>query len=98
MSKLDCNKCGGEGVLFMFSHVKSGVCFSCKGTGIKHKQKRTKVLFDVWVVSSEGHSYPDQKTEVEAMQLACDVECMHLEEIAITKKQSYTYKFETVAA
>lgn len=28
-----CGKCGGDGYISSYSHIKAGVCFSCSGTG-----------------------------------------------------------------
>lgn len=33
MEKLICPKCNGKGNISAYSHVKSGVCFRCWGTG-----------------------------------------------------------------
>jgi len=93
----ECNKCGGEGKLFNFSHIKSGVCFSCNGTGIKHKVKRTKIYSDVWVVSCEGTEWR-KLTEASANDFAEKVSPMFLEAPVITKKQTYTIKTSKVLA
>lgn len=98
MAKLDCNKCGGEGNLFMFSHVKGGVCFSCKGTGKKHTKKRIKIISTVYAVSCEEVNYKPFKTEKEALEFSEEVQEMHLEKVTVLKKETYTYKFELVAA
>jgi DnaJ-class molecular chaperone len=99
----ECNKCGGEGKLFNFSHIMSGVCFSCNGTGIKHKVKRTKIYRDIWVVSCEGTEYRycnqyRELTEASAIDLAQDVAPMFFEAPVITKKQTYTIKTSKVLA
>ena len=93
----ECNKCGGEGELFNFAHIKSGVCFSCNGTGIKHKVKRTKIYSDVWVVSCEGTEWREL-TEASANNFAEEVSIMFLETPVITKKQTYTIKTSKVLA
>jgi hypothetical protein len=93
----ECNKCGGEGKLFNCSHIKSGVCFSCNGTGIKHKVKRTKIYSDVWVVSCEGTEWR-KLTEASANDFAEEVSMMFLEAPEITKKQTYTIKTSRVLA
>jgi hypothetical protein len=100
----ECNKCGGEGKLFNFSHVKSGVCFSCNGTGIKHKVKRTKIYSDIWVVTCEGaewryapHGVRDL-TEETANQLAAEVAPMFFDTPVVTKKQTYTIQTSHVLA
>ena len=92
-----CNKCGGDGELFNFSHIKAGVCFSCNGTGIKHRVTRTKVYSDVWIVSCEGTEWR-QPTEVAAIAFATEVACMFLDAPLITKKQTYTLKTSKVVA
>jgi hypothetical protein len=33
MVKLECVKCSGKGTIRAYSTVKSGICFSCNGTG-----------------------------------------------------------------
>jgi len=93
----ECNKCGGEGKLFNFSHIKSGICFSCNGTGIKHKVKRTKIYSDVWVVSCEGTEWR-KLTESSAIDFAEEVSPMFLDIPVITKKQTYTIKTSKVLA
>lgn len=94
-----CNKCCGTGELFVFNHVKGGVCFSCNGTGVKHTQKRTKVTFTVFYVECKGESvkYP-YMTESEANDLVSDVECMHLSPVEVVKHESFKYEFKRVAA
>ena len=82
-----CNKCNGEGKLWQFSNVMAGVCFSCKGKGVKHKLTRTKTYTDYWIVSCEGTQYPRCKSEAEAIEFAAEVECMHLEAPVINKVQ-----------
>lgn len=93
----NCNKCCGTGKVFGCDHVKSGVCFSCNGTGIKHKQKRIKVMKNAWLVTSEGFEYPLVYSEDEANSLADEVACMHLEPVQVIPKETYTYRFEKVA-
>ena len=93
----ECNKCGGKGELFNFSHIKSGVCFSCNGTGIKHNVKRTKIYSNVWVVSCEGTEW-SKLTEASANDFAEEVSPMFLETPVITKKQTYTIKTSKVLA
>lgn len=35
MIKVECWKCGGSGHIEAFSHIASGDCFTCKGSGFK---------------------------------------------------------------
>lgn len=93
----ECNKCGGKGELFNFSHIKSGVCFSCNGTGIKHSVKRTKIYSDVWVVSCEGTEWV-KSTESSAIAFSDEVSPMFLDIPVITKKQTYTVSHTKVLA
>lgn len=72
--------------MFGCDHVMSGVCFSCNGTGAKHRQTRTKIFSTVWLVTSEGYDYPLQTSEPAAISLADDVKCMHLEPLQIIPK------------
>ncbi len=94
----ECRKCCGTGKIFGCAHIKAGICFSCNGTGTKHRKTRTKVFRDVWLVTSEGVDYPLQNSESAAIDLAESVECMHLEPIKIIPKQVYSYKFVRVVA
>ena len=98
----ECNKCGGEGKLFNFSHIMSGVCFSCNGTGIKHKVKRTKVYRDIWVVVCEGTEYRYgnryELTEASAIELAESVSELFSDTPVVLKKQTYTIKTSKVLA
>lgn len=33
ISSIKCDKCGGKGIIPMFSHYADGVCFKCLGSG-----------------------------------------------------------------
>lgn len=41
MEKLICTKCSGKGNISAYSHVKSGVCFRCWGTGHDLRAEKT---------------------------------------------------------
>lgn len=98
MTKKQCQKCSGKGVIFTFSHVKGGVCFSCNGTGIKTVMKRKKVTFMTHRVSCEGTDYGFINDESEANELASQVQPMHLDAVKVECVESYTYEFTKVAA
>ena len=42
-TRLTCTRCCGTGKVGNFSHVKSGVCFACGGTGTKRATKLVNV-------------------------------------------------------
>ena len=97
----ECNKCGGTGTLFNFSHVKAGVCFSCNGTGIKHKLTRTKVIAEYWQVKCEAESCTydvKHSTFVDAEIFANQVSEMHLSPLTISKVKGFTYEFKKSVA
>ncbi len=96
--KKECNKCCGTGIVDTCKHVMGGICFSCNGTGIKHTKKRTKITSIIYIVSSGRTTYRPFKTECEAVEFSKKVECMHLEPIKITKKESIRYEFKKVVA
>lgn len=37
-----CNNCAGKGKLARYKHVEAGVCFSCRGTGVKALRRNGK--------------------------------------------------------
>lgn len=90
--KYECPKCCGTGVLLDCKHVKSGVCFACNGTGIRHRVKNTKVTKQVWIVECEGTTYPPFDNEVDAKAFADEVACMHLEPPVVKSKETFSYK------
>lgn len=94
--KYECPKCCGTGVLVDCKHVKSGVCFTCNGTGEKHRVKNIKVRYNVWVVSCEGTTYPSFNNHNEAITFAEEIACMHLETPVVESKESFTYKQERI--
>lgn len=96
---LPCPKCAGTGTLWEFSHVKAGECFSCFGTGIKHRVKRQKKQSHYWLVFSPefdklfDEPYLRRTTEADALELAKEMQPMHLLPLQLVEK-TYTY-YET---
>lgn len=40
-----CKRCAGEGRLWNHANVLGGVCFACRGTGVKHKTVKVDVFY-----------------------------------------------------
>jgi hypothetical protein len=93
MKNLQCDKCAGEKKIW-FSTVQGGVCFSCNGTGIKHKQTKTTVVTPTWRVDADGQRGLQQFASQDLAQDCCDA----LNDMGIAAtvvefgKTSYTYK------
>lgn len=63
--RVTCGRCGGDGRLVAFSHVKGGVCFQCEGLGTvacgaaKYRRKTDPILFKKcdWLIASTPASF-----------------------------------------
>ena len=50
--KTTCHKCGGDGRLSHYGHVKGGECFACSGTGIGYGETFEREMTDSEVLNA----------------------------------------------